>query len=427
VSPKSKDDAYAQAVSSGRYARETGIHGKYDNVRIYWEDSGTRLYLRSHIDDLVHRRVEALKRIRIYDLGCGSGDGYEMLMMMGRRDPDIAKDKVYIIQPDYLGLYKGLDNNLDLLEQTRQRWRDNTKMKFVHGDFSNGLPPEKEEESFDIYFTSFGALSHLGEDDTVRLFSDIVRQAETGALIIGDWLGRYSYEWQELWSDDLSSEQWMDYYISYIYPPEARSRRKKKLSPLHLRLLSRDEIQNIVRRVEKETGAVLAVKNIVDRSIFSGRHMDTGDYNRFAAPLRRVCNSLHEDNLRTDLNQLLFDYHPHTDFPFLNHFFEKLQSCWNALIRFTIDLCQRFDPDQGTVVNPPEIRTTYPEPLKKAMLDMKRVVEGAGWFQMGDPRANVIEPQLGYALRGLEMNMQEGMGTGHGLVGIFEVKKQTRR
>jgi hypothetical protein len=42
---------------------------------------------------------------------------------------------------------------------------------------------------------------------------------------------------------------------------------------------------------------------------------------------------------------------------------------------------------------------------------------------MGDPRANVIEPQLGYALRGLELTMQKGMGTGHGLVGVFEVKK----
>jgi len=42
---------------------------------------------------------------------------------------------------------------------------------------------------------------------------------------------------------------------------------------------------------------------------------------------------------------------------------------------------------------------------------------------MGDPRANVIEPQLGYALRRLELGLQRGMGTGHGLMGIFEVKK----
>jgi len=42
---------------------------------------------------------------------------------------------------------------------------------------------------------------------------------------------------------------------------------------------------------------------------------------------------------------------------------------------------------------------------------------------MGDPRANVIEPQLGYALRGLEMELQRGAGNGHGLVGIFTVHK----
>ena len=32
-------------------------------------------------------------------------------------------------------------------------------------------------------------------------------------------------------------------------------------------------------------------------------------------------------------------------------------------------------------------------------------------------------PQLGYALRHLEMKLQRGLGCAHGLVGIFEVDK----
>jgi hypothetical protein len=54
---------------------------------------------------------------------------------------------------------------------------------------------------------------------------------------------------------------------------------------------------------------------------------------------------------------------------------------------------------------------------------MRLVVEGVGWLGIGLPRENIIEPQLGYALRYLEMKLQKGLGCGHGFVGIFEVNK----
>jgi hypothetical protein len=54
---------------------------------------------------------------------------------------------------------------------------------------------------------------------------------------------------------------------------------------------------------------------------------------------------------------------------------------------------------------------------------MRLVVEGIGWLRYGLPRENIIEPQLGYALRYLVCNLQQGQGCGHGLVGVFEVDK----
>jgi hypothetical protein len=42
---------------------------------------------------------------------------------------------------------------------------------------------------------------------------------------------------------------------------------------------------------------------------------------------------------------------------------------------------------------------------------------------MGDARANIIEPSLGYALRELEMRLQRGIGCGHGLVAILELER----
>jgi hypothetical protein len=54
---------------------------------------------------------------------------------------------------------------------------------------------------------------------------------------------------------------------------------------------------------------------------------------------------------------------------------------------------------------------------------MKVVVESAAKLITGDPRADIIEPQLAYGLRELEMGLQEGEGCGHGLVAIFEIVK----
>jgi len=51
---------------------------------------------------------------------------------------------------------------------------------------------------------------------------------------------------------------------------------------------------------------------------------------------------------------------------------------------------------------------------------MQRVVSNTGDLP-GDSRANIIEPQLAYALRKLEMELQVGAGTGHGYVGILKI------
>ena len=411
-SDNQRNDAYTQAVTSGKYDRETGLRGKYDNVRVYWEDEVTRFFLQPHIEKQLQHVSEKGRGLRILDLGCGSGDGYEMLMELKQREKPLGEDNIQLIQDDHLAYYKGIEINKDLLAQNAARWGENPKMDCCWGDFSQGLPVEKQEPSFDIYFTSYGALSHLNEDQTVRLFCDISRHAEDGALVVGDWLGRYAYEWQELWNTDISSEQWMDYYISYIYPPEVR--KKVSLTPLHLRLLSLEEIERLIERVRSEIDDQFRISSLFDRSLLIGRHTDTGDYNSHLKPMRQTVNTLFEKNIRTDLRQMLIDYHSHPDTPEHNHFFENFFLNWNALIRYTIFLCGQKDGKE------PSARDAA---LKNAMAFMDRVFDTAGRLEMDDPRADFIEPHLAYALRGLEMSLQKGQGYGHGLVGIFHVKK----
>jgi len=287
---------------------------------------------------------------------------------------------------------------------------------------SDGLPDiVKDEEPFDIYFTSYGTLSHFDNHQTAKLIADIGRHAPDGALFVGDWLGRYTYEWQDLWHHPANEEYFMDYRISYIYPEEERANAKVAVFPL--RLATQDEVMAIIAEAEKSCGITITPLGFFDRSVLIGRHMDTGDYNENCPKMREAVNSLFESYLRTDLESLLVDFVPRRGFDHLNNFFEMFFMSCNALVQGTISLLSEYDLEAGTLRKDPEVLPFYPDPLKEALHSMRRVIEGVGWLKWGDARANVIEPQLGYSLRKLEMDLQPGKGMGHGLVGIFKIRR----
>jgi len=409
--------AYTQAVDSGQYVRATGLAGKYDNVRTRWEDEITRMHLRPLLESLVARRLREGKQLRILDLGCGSGDGFELLMQTSRVDAGIREHEVRVISPRSLGLYKGIDINEQLLAQARQRHGTPSSVQRLEtGDIRHGLPVAEGDSPYDVYFMSFGTLSHLSDEQAVRLLADIGKHADDGALLLCDWLGRFAYEWRDLWDDGLGREQWMDYRISYIHPPGVRASRK--VDSFALRLMSSREIRALIARAQGEADVALREKVIFDRSLFVGRHMDTGDYNPDCVPLRARVNRLHEPYHRTDLDSLCFEIRPREGFDGPSGVHERLNASWNFLVRFVQDLLRE----------PAMSPTPAPAPghghLAGAMEAMRAAVEASRSLEMDDPRANLIEPQLGYALRDLEIAIQTGEGCGHGIVGIFEVQKR---
>ncbi|MBS3734991.1 MAG: class I SAM-dependent methyltransferase [Phycisphaerae bacterium] len=419
--------AYTEAVASGLYAKKSGLVGKYDNVRLFWEDEITRIYLRPHLQKLIDRSRTLMRRLRILDLGCGSADGYELLAGVRQRDADLQQTEVDLLSDEIVGVYKGSDLNEDLLDQAREIYGNRPKMIFEQGDFTQGLPIAADERPYDLYFTSFGTFSHHNDDETaVRLLSEIAERVEDYCIIVCDWLGRYSYEWQDLWTNDPSELRNMDYVVSYIYEPEEREQKRDQLQHLTLRLMSRGEAERIVAAAGERAGVTINPLAWFDRSVLTGRHMDTGDYNRNAQPLRRAVNSLHEINERTELDSLLFNYVPKGGFGFLNDYFEHLQMCWNALVQHTQRLLQTYDTQKRCFEpKPPSPPAGCPAVVRDMMERMNLVVGAIGWLQYGLPRENIIEPQLGYALRYLVNNLQQGRGCGHGLIGIFEVDKQT--
>jgi SAM-dependent methyltransferase len=368
-----------------------------------------------------------MRRIRILDLGCGSADGYELLVGIRDRDANLRVDKADLLTPNIVGLYKGIDLNEDLIQQARTIYGDNPKMVFEQGDFTEGMPLSDGEEPYDLYFTSYGTCSHHNEDETlVNLLADIAKRVEGYCVIVFDWLGRYSYEWQTLWTNDLSENRNMDYIVSYIYEEEEREARRDELQHLTLRLVSRQEAKEIIAEASQRAGIKIKPLNYFDRSVFTGRHMDTAEYNPHAQPIRQAINSLHEPNVRTDSSFLIINYIPKPGFQFLNGYFEHLQMCWNTLVQYVDHLLETYDEEQQRFPHElPPVPASYPPALREMMERMRKVVEGVGWLGIGLPRENIIEPQLGYALRYLITELQQGRGCAHGFVGIYEVDKGT--
>ena len=93
--------------------------------------------------------------------------------------------------------------------------------------------------------------------------------------------------------------------------------------------------------------------HLCDRSIFVGRHTNTGEFNPKVSPLRSAINSLHAQDIRTDLTELIFDYQPHPEHPHINRFFQNLQAAWNALVFGCIESLDMWRNPEKLLLEPP--------------------------------------------------------------------------
>jgi hypothetical protein len=120
----------------------------------------------------------------------------------------------------------------------------------------------------------------------------------------------------------------------------------------------------------------------------------------------------------------MVDYVPRQGFEFLNRYYERIQMSWNYLVQYVAEILKLYDEEERVFTAPlPEPPMACPEPVLAMVKRMTKVVEGTGWYGLGLPRENIIEPQLGYALRHIVTNLQEGQGCGHGLICILEIDK----
>ena len=414
-------ESYTDAVEMSVYDRDWGgLFGKYDNVRRYWEDQLNRYTLHKFLAKLVSRKHRLLSRIRVIDLGCGSGEGYEVLTNVHREQLSLATKEVEVLPAYLIGEYKGVDISSAMVEKARENYEGIPKVDFKVADLNNGLPVDPGEPPFDIYFSSFGALSHIDDDGLRHLIEGICDHMDESAIFMADMIGRYSYEWQCYWDESGSDEANMHQYsMSYIYPPDMLD--KVDVETFPLRYWGGDELDAFVSEIAATKGVSIARREIRDRSVLVGRHMNTREFNPNAQPIREAICSLHEFNQRTDLSSLLFDYVPRSGHPRLNQFFEGFQMAWNAVVTGCIEALKNWEDAEKLKEDPPD---EYPDIVQQSIRTIRDVVRNVKWFRMGDPLANIVEPQLGYVLRNLESDMQQGLGAAHGLLGTFELTRE---
>jgi SAM-dependent methyltransferase len=409
---------YSESVARGHYLPYVGaLFGKYDNVRSYWEDQFTREALHPYLVRCIEAVQLQNRKVRIVDLGCGSGQGYEFLTRINKSEISLSSAHQHVLEPEDIEIYLGLDLSAAMVEQGRLNYIAEEHVQFEVADLRDGLAAVRDQPSFDVYFSSYGSLSHLDYASLEKLMVEIADHARYGSLIVTDMMGRYSLEWPGYWGARTEEEKVRDYSMSYLYPEQERANMDIERFPI--RFWSGDEIHELCARVSQQADASLTPLTVRDRSLMVGRHIDTGEYGTFMPPLRRVVSQLHEDYMRTDLSQLLVEYHPVEGFPELNAFFDRLIFGWNQLIRFTI---RKLNGERIDLVELDGWHDFHPA-VQMAIMSMDRVVDSVAWMRFGDVRANIIEPQLSYLLQSIEAGMQEGRGCGHGLLSVIRVDK----
>lgn len=407
---------YSETVARGLYERSRGgLFGKHDNVRAHWEDQLTQHALRPFVRERIAACSALGRRLRVLDLGCGAGQGYELLTQIRDNDLSLEEHQRHVLEPSDLELYLGIDLSPSMVLQGQANYRELEHVQFAEVDLRAGLGAARQQPGFDVYFSSYGALSHLSAAELESRLIEVGRHAAPGALVVLDLIGRYSLEWPAYWQASTEAEKVRPYSMSYLFGEEERARGAIESFPL--RFWTGSEVRSLCRRVSSEAKVGIHVRELFDRSIFVGRHVDTGEYGARLPPLRRLVNRLYEHNVRTNLAQLLIAYEPVQEAGHLNEVFGRLSRCWSTVVEFArVRLA-------GRRVDLVEMNgwKDFPAALQMALLTLDRVVDSVAWMDVGDVRANIIEPQLAYVLQRMQYGLQEGLGCGHGLVAVLSV------
>lgn len=368
------------------------LQGSPDFVRVHWEDELMQFALRPYLRKMVRQKLQKEQQIRILDFGAGFGHNFPLLSKIKNKSSISEQYPSYILPEEFIELYLGLDMDYQIVEEANDAYRTKKKVRFIRYDYGRGLGPFKDDAPFDLYYSSYGALSQLSPNALRLLIQDIAEQAQDGSLLVLDFKGKNS----------IFNCLMMQPNDDYPYPWVG------------------EDIEYFIKDIQSRLGIGLDILKKIDRSIFMASSVEQQHAAHLIKPIREAINSLLTPFQRTDLQKLLIK--PETfeecQDSRADAFFCKLSQSWNLLIKYAQ---KRFERE----LKPQELRNwdEFPPSLQFGLLTLDRILKDTEWIAYGDPRANIIEPHIAYVLRSFEHEMQSGLGCGHYLSLILRIRK----
>ena len=407
-----RTEFFESAVKMGFYGIErSGLEGKKDNVRKYWEDVFIKLSIRDIIAEILNRK----NIMRVVDLGSGSGEGYELLTHIPLDGPSKRPGKESRLTSEQM-IYRGIDISPAMVEQGWKNYHERENVQFLRGDLSEGFPLE-EEEPFDVYFSSYCSLSHLSAPELLELMKELCSHIEETGYIVFDLYGRYSSEWPIYWTGDNS--QHLPYNMAYLLSRKERD--PEKIEWFEVTFWDSGEILSLIDSAAAETNRKAHVRQIKDRSILVGRHIETGLFGGRSLNLRNQTNHLFDRDYRGDVQKMTADMSYLDTFPTNNdtalHRIHEYQEQWNTVIQIMKALIERNNSEVKRLIEGSQGK------LEDELKMLAWLYRNAERFPVVDFWASIMGPQIACVLRNLEMGLPDGVGCGHSLFCIVEIRK----
>lgn len=399
-----KTEFFDIAARQGFYGLEKGgLFGKKDNVRKYWEDISIKITIR----DCINGALKEKGKIRVADLGCGSGEGYELITHLPvESHPENNKD--FVLREEEIELYLGVDISAGMIEAGKRNYEGRKNVEFLQGDLSSDHS-FLERGPFDIIFSTYSSPSHLTKAELINLLSKIAETHTDETVVILDLFAKYSPEWPCYW--DKNIPEMNEYNMSWLYLPE---RKKPAANEVYMvKYWSGDQVRELGSELSGQTDRTVTV-TVRDRSLLIGRHIDTGFYNNYPLPLRYQVNRLFDRDFRGDFQKLLADtsflepYRAVT--PDVYNRIKSYADDWNTFILYTRALIGRNDAEVAGYIE------TSREFLAEEMKMLAWLVRNSPRFPVVDFLASIYSPQLAAVLRNLELSLPDGAGCGHGMM-----------
>lgn len=401
---------YDFLVHQGHYqGPPQGLWGKFDHVRRSWENQVTRFAAHPAIDRL--REHLDHRPLRVLDLGCGSGEGWDLLTSI----PHSAKRQV-LLEPGDLAIYHGVDLSPAMVEEARQRFAGERRARFDVLDLCAAERFLATEAPFDVHYSCYASLAHLADVDLGRLVGAVLGSQPGPLALVVDVYGRYSPEWPARWSEVGGLHP---YNMLWVYPPAERAAHRAEFADYRVRYWGGAELAAFLQEAVATAGRRARI-TLTDRSLLVGRHLDTGEFNPQAKPLRRAVNGLFEFNRRTPAEDLLCDPLPRCTDAAVADFHARYIEAWNAAVHWFDRL---LDGDRESAASGARLIEAgiLPRELAPGLTALVAQRDAHTWMTPGDPVGNLLQPQFGLFLRQLEFASQRGLGCGHGLIAVVEV------